>query len=490
MSASSTVAGGTPPSASAPTPASDTSATADQKALWGSLLADAIAASVPDTEGMQNIFRNLGFFSDPLFLIQLLTLDAFQFDKVQPEHLKSIQQLLHAFIAVCNAQMVVLNDNQQENARRADDAERDVSLLKSVINSTKPLRAKRLTQNPEKFAGDDKNIVTRQEKYITWKTQLKLNFAQDHETFNDHRTQILHICGLLTGEAYTNNRDAIDQIIMDTNSATWDFQSANDLFISLDKQYETLDLSRQASIAFDNCFQKGRPFANFLAEFNTAARQCKKTAEQKVEALKKKVQDEIALKLANLPNPPARDDFEAWAAQCQIFYDNQQEYEHNRKMKASKPQLPFTPRPAAPAQADGDPMQLDTVNRMKDDVRQYCIENKLCFYCKEPGHSVDLCQQKLAADARRGNAFRGRNRGGGRGGLTNRNAFQRNYTAQTSQPLAPAFNNYNQAPPQYPPFPRVRALEQTGFIEGELGSGSGSPAPSDSASNISHQGKE
>jgi hypothetical protein len=328
-----------------------------------------------------------------------------------------------------------------------------------------------------------------QEKYVSWKSQLRLSFAQDHETFNSHRTQVLHICGLLTGEAYSNNRDAIDQIVKDPDPSTWEFKSATDMFISLDKQYETLDLSRQASIAFDNCFQKGRPFPNFLAEFNTAARQCKKTAEQKVDALKKKVQDEIALKLANLPSPPARDDFDAWAAQCQIFYDNQQEYEHNRKMKAPTPQHHFTPSPAAPAQADGDPMQLDTVNRMKDEVRQYCIENKLCFYCKEPGHSVDLCQQKLAADARRGNAFRGRNRGG-RGGSNNRNAFQRNYTPQPSQLPAPAFNNYNQAPPQYPPFPRVRALEQTGFIEGELSSDSRSPVPSDSASNISHQGKE
>jgi hypothetical protein len=165
-------------STSTPTPASETSATADQKALWGSLLADAIAASVPDTEGMQNIFRNLGFFSDPLFLTQLLTLDAFQLNNIQPEHLKHVQQLLRAFIAVCNAQMVVLNDNQQESGRRADGAEKDVSLLKSVISSINPPRAHRLTKDSDKFAGDDKNILTRQEKYVSWKSQLKRSMSR------------------------------------------------------------------------------------------------------------------------------------------------------------------------------------------------------------------------------------------------------------------------------------------------------------------------
>jgi hypothetical protein len=45
--------------------------------------------------------------------------------------------------------------------------------------------------------------------------------------------------------------------------------------------------------------------------------------------LKKKVSESIAKALSTLDNPPARNDFTAWAAKCQTFYNNQQEYEHN-----------------------------------------------------------------------------------------------------------------------------------------------------------------
>jgi hypothetical protein len=101
--------------------------------------------------------------------------------------------------------------------------------------------------------------------------------------------------------------------------------------MALDRQYEILDLSLSASISFDKCFQRNCPFQNFLAEFISLAKKCKKTEGQKVEVLKKKVSKLITKALSTLDALPSRNDFTAWAAKCQTFYDNQQEYEHNHQ---------------------------------------------------------------------------------------------------------------------------------------------------------------
>jgi hypothetical protein len=183
---------------------------------------------------------------------------------------------------------------------------------------------RRISRDPDPFSSNDKNIANRQETYATWKSQIRLNFAQDPNIFNTEKRQILHICGLLSGQAYQNNRDLLDTITKHpSDPIVWEWPSSEVALNSLDKQYETLDLSLSASISFDKCFQKSRPFQNFLAEFTNLAKKCKKTEEQKVEALKRMVSESIAKALGTLDNPPVRNDFVAWAAKCQIFYDNQ-----------------------------------------------------------------------------------------------------------------------------------------------------------------------
>src|SRR5438034_3790707 len=94
----------------------------------------------------------------------------------------------------------------------------------------------------------------------------------------------------------------------------WLYQTSTEFLAALDKQYTTLDLAHAAGIMFDKLHQANRPFQNFLAEFNTLAKKCRKTDEQKVEALKKKVSEEIASKIAGDSNPPPRDDFASWSA--------------------------------------------------------------------------------------------------------------------------------------------------------------------------------
>jgi hypothetical protein len=59
---------------------------------------------------------------------------------------------------------------------------------------------------------------------------------------------------------------------------------------------------------------------------------CNRREKKKVEALKKKVSEPIVKALSTLDTPPLRNNFTAWAAKNQIFYDNQQGYEHNHQL--------------------------------------------------------------------------------------------------------------------------------------------------------------
>jgi hypothetical protein len=170
---------------------------------------------------------------------------------------------------------------------------------------------------------------------------------------------------------------------------------------ALDRQYKILHLSLSASISFNKCFQRNRPFQNFLAEFVGLAKKCKKIEEQKVEALKKKVSESIAKALSTLDNLPSRNNFMAWATKCQTFYDNQQEYEHNHQSRFALRQHPnpvlIPNQPRLPA--GGNAMELDALHKMKAEDRQYCYVNGLYYYCKAPGHDVENCEKKQTSDA-------------------------------------------------------------------------------------------
>jgi hypothetical protein len=141
---------------------------------------------------------------------------------------------------------------------------------------------RRISHDPEPFASDDKNIAYRQETYGTWKSQVQLNFAQDSNVFNTEKRRILHICGLLSEQAYQNNHDLLDTITQNPDDPlSWEWTTAEAVLAALDRQYETLDLSLSASISFNKYFQKNRPFQNFLAKFVGLAKKCKRRRNKK-----------------------------------------------------------------------------------------------------------------------------------------------------------------------------------------------------------------
>jgi hypothetical protein len=358
---------------------------------------------------------------------------------------------------------------------------------------------KRLSKDPLPFDGEEKEIKRRQQGYINWKSQLRLCFAQDSALFNTEKIKILHTVGLLRGDAYNNNRAIFDYMTSHPDDVSrWTCTTSNTLFAALDRQYETLDLKLDAGIDFDKLFQRKMPFPNFIAMFETLAYQSGKTDEQKVDALKRKISQELAEKLATLENPPAANDYLSWVKKCRTFYENIRVYEHNQSYKTGlyRPR-PTNDLPTALPSPQGDLIQLDraSLNRISSENREYCWANNLCFYCKEQGHSIENCKRKAVADSRtadrgsRRNFFSRANIGAsgrysGRGLAGHgQNAQQTLQQFQKFRPLNPS-----QSPRSYfasrPQLGRLRSIEHDSIETSRL---SAFPTPSDSTSQVQNQ---
>lgn len=313
-------------------------------------------------------------------------------------------------------------------------AQEEIEMLKNTVKALSSRASegggtgssRRLSRDPEPFSGRERDVSKRQLLYSVWRSQIKMCFVQDSALFNTPQRQILHVAALLKDEAYDANRTKFDSVVNNANPELWHWQSADDVFSELDKQFETMDLAQEAGRKFDNLFMGNKPFQNFISEFRLLAGRCNKSNDQLVDALKKKISPGLAdaLKVQALP---AKDAFDEWCALCQRLYNADVEFNHlsgfrrsNAPRTAPAPAQPFAPAPSsalassAPAD-DGDPMELDA-SRSREVARAHCIANGLCFYCKSADHQVQSCPLKRAADQRFPSFGRGRGRGGsGRG---------------------------------------------------------------------------
>jgi hypothetical protein len=178
--------------------------------------------------------------------------------------------------------------------------------------------------------------------------------------------------------------------------------------------------------------------------------------------------------LAYQPLPPPKEDFDAWCNLCQQLYNNEQEFKHFETLKSGRPAQPQlshqfqfqrhsplvqtqqTPSVPLALPDAGEPMQLDSARAAaKAAARAFCGENRLCFYCRKPGHIVAECDEKKAADTRfinrNPNAYfqtRGHTTSRGRGGYRappyaeprNPNGFRSPLHTEPRNPDAASFN--------------------------------------------------
>ncbi|RAL64215.1 hypothetical protein DID88_002107 [Monilinia fructigena] len=313
-----------------------------------------------------------------------------------------------------------------------DSAEIDVSSFTDLFNDpnaahfrcrpsiTRKRRPRRkYLAAPEKFSGSEQDIAKRQDQYTAFRSAVNRCLTADYENESEFQ-KITFLASLLSGPAYTNNQIYFDTITDNPHdSDLWPlgWRTVTSIWHELNKQYQTLDLSRKASMDYDKCEMKKTPFGNFITEFKQLAIKCKKTAEQQVADLKLKVSQELIDASVNRPNKPSAADIDAWtvwvarnlrrfggknpisitSVRIKVLILNRDQSKLNEK-KPVATSATITPDPS------NDPMQLDAVRQSQHTPSRYtrdqCLDLGLCLYCKKPGHIKTNCEEKRLNDAK------------------------------------------------------------------------------------------
>lgn len=385
----------------------------------------------------------------------------------------AVLDIFHIFETSFNNMQATID----ESMRAHETTKIRLAEARLAVGNGGPHVPRRITSDPPKFTGEEKNIATRQVEFLDLWSQLQRIWTQDSAIYyNDYR-QLCLIPSVLSGEAASLHRDAFNSIMNNKNDNTkWKWKNVTQCCEDMEKLYVTLDLSREATREFDTLFMKG-PFQNFYAKYHTLATRCGKTAEQQVDGLRMKVSKDLSDQLVNIlgADHPAKDDVNGWVKLWQGIYNNLEDQKHFNKLRASHAPPAANPRGGSnnnggnrqqnqnqqqqqQQQQDGqhahpahDPMDLSLIRRLDVGPNQ-------CAYCKNEGHWVADCPEKPGINPYHSDSSRGRgrsstfqnpnsHRGGpprGRGGVPPRTSYrpapaQPNFgtTGQTQQ----RFNN-------------------------------------------------
>lgn len=454
----------------------------ERKLAWGNQTAT-LFCSLPH---LQKI-AHLGISTDPTHLISSLEEDN---DLSGP--LDNLFLSIEAALTHHATEYEILRD--QHNTLQRDYNRMSCAMVGAMSNAAiSP--ARRVTTDPDPFTGEEKDVVKRQQNYLTLKANLLRCFAVDSHTFTTEFLRIQYIAARLKGEAAYLYRERFETVTRNpTEDFSWHWKTSDAVFQTLDEQYATVDLSRQAAIDFDNLWMRNQSFQNFKADFDRLAQLCKKTNVQKVEALKIRVSQELSDRVFNIISTPGPDDFEAWCKLFNSIYQNEQEKAHLDRLRSSNNNRnrQFIPAstysvsvPAATvttttASDTGDPMILDATHRIALDT---------CAYCKEKGHWKNDCQKRKSAMALYSHPPGSQQQGRGRyvsnhgqssyarGGFGGRGRGRGQNPSEQYQNQYQ--NHYQQPTPQHRPQPlqyqsQLRAIEH-GYVGTE--SESSSPIP-------------
>jgi hypothetical protein len=261
-----------------PRPRSTVMASENQKRLWG----EQLAAVFPSGCANLKHYISTSLTGDCGILIAQSAADPTQ------------RVALTVFCEVLERSLTYLQQGWEseklESAAKQDEVDvlRDELARKTTLNETALValaaggnsNGRRLTKDPPPFSGTEEHIAKRQEEYINWRSQLNRCFTIDDQIFNSEFRRIQHIAGLLTSEALNLTRDYFNTVTEHpADPELWHWRTTEAVFASLNRQYETVDLAREANLKFDVLKMKERQFQDFIVEFNSLTSRCKKTTE-------------------------------------------------------------------------------------------------------------------------------------------------------------------------------------------------------------------
>jgi hypothetical protein len=381
---------------------------------FGKALQDSNA--VPELANMFNNHDKIILPHEPTEIISIL-----KGSTALTDNFKALLNITHGLIQ----QITILEgdlDTTQQSLATSEQCVR--TLISQLQPQQERASTHRLSTNPDKFTGMEQNITKRHQSYVTFEDKVVNCIEQDSHVFNNEFQRIHFIGGLLANDAYETVRDGLRTVKTNTDPTTWRWPTHTELLKYLHSIYATIDLTWDAKMQLDKLTMGTTPFPNFLSSFNRLADRCKYQPVQKVEALKLKVTQELLsnaiLKGVNLGD----DNYTAWCDLFQNTWKGMETIQHFKSMSDNKkkgtipqPQHPQTPPSQTlqvnlPVTPNPDAMDLSamrqgthTQNAMRPppgvDAREWCIKNRLCFYCKKPGHSLGDCNDKKTADQKR-----------------------------------------------------------------------------------------
>ena len=209
-----------------------------QQQLWAQQLANIIA---DDNNPLKQTLVNAALDHDPSPLIQALTSNT----AVNTAFQNLVTLIGHGIIHQQTTHQAGLTAWQDEKAQLEQllhdtQASLNTAMAASATGSTNhPSRHQGVL--PNKFSAT-KTAEKRQEAYRTWKIQVTSALQRNRTLYNTPLSQIQFLTELLEGNAFKRNRLAIENVIFNSSDPTrWTWQTTNDLFTTLDTQYETVD---------------------------------------------------------------------------------------------------------------------------------------------------------------------------------------------------------------------------------------------------------
>lgn len=455
---------------------------------WGKRIADAIRQSWPTTAAA----LEAGVATDCNSLMTKLISAP---DSTDAHQLNAIFATIESTLIWSTAEI----DKLKDDAHQLSIQNRELSsAVAALANRPLTAAARRKTTDPEKFTGDDKDIPTRQEKYLNFRAAMNRVLVMDSAVFGTNYEAIQYIASRLDGTCASQYRTSFETITENpTDSDSWTWKTPNQVWQALNSHYIVVDLGKEAKQELNLLKMKNKPYPSFLAEFQVKANVAGLTPEEKVARLRAKVSDELASAVRSQADVPGMNDFDGWVKLYQIHWDRMRDedwVQKERTMAADAERyrqgLKKDAKPPANLNQNqyqqhyqqrdptGDSMDLSAIPKPRMPVsREQCIAQGLCFYCKKAGHSIGDCQEKKEADARNSSRQHIPFANRGRGSFP---SFpDRGFTRAQQQ------NNWpmHAFPQSQDPLNRLRAMEG-GFIDGEVSSTTDSDnsiTPSESA---------
>ncbi|KAK3904371.1 hypothetical protein C8A05DRAFT_13739 [Staphylotrichum tortipilum] len=189
-----------------------------------------------------------GITTDPEDLIQLISTP-----KPESVALRAAFDVIETYLSHLEYEHQRDHQDLQDQLNKATAA-----LAKAVVNAN-PDREKpgrRLTTDPDRFSGEEKDIAKRQVNFVNWRSQVGRVVQTDDHIYTTEFAKLQYAAGRLTGEAYWLFQDRFDKLTEKKDQPQeWPWKTVSDLFAELNGLYATMDLGkfRRVSIYRHDC---------------------------------------------------------------------------------------------------------------------------------------------------------------------------------------------------------------------------------------------